>query len=153
MQVPGLEVDRVAEILVTVGRNERGRRGSGYRVTTQTVLTAAHVVRDWSMLRVRFDADQPGEWSGGVTDVLEVPEVDIALLTIRPPGYSQVVPAQFGCLPERDDEIPCSMVGFPLWKMRAQFGRTVPGFRPCGGQRGAPCQPTGGVPGDQGRAA
>ena len=122
MQVPGLEVNRVAEILVTVGRNERGRRGSGYRVTTQTVLTAAHVVRDWSMLRVRFDADQPGEWSGGVTDVLEVPEVDIALLTIRPPGYSQVVPAQFGCLPERDDEIPCSMVGFPLWKMRHSSG-------------------------------
>jgi hypothetical protein len=118
MQVPGLEADRVAEILVTVGNSERGRRGSGYRVTTQIVLTAAHVVRDWSMLRVRFDADQLGEWSAGVADVLEVPEVDIALLTIRPPDYSQVRLARFGFLGERDDEIPCSTVGFPLWKLR-----------------------------------
>jgi Trypsin-like peptidase domain len=116
--MPGLEPGRVAEILVTVRTSEPRRRGSGYRVTTQTVLTAAHVVRDWSMVRVRFDADQPGEWSADAADVLEVPEVDIALLTIRVPGGSQVVPARFGCLGERDDEIPCSAVGFPLWKLR-----------------------------------
>lgn len=120
--MPGLEAGRIAEILVTLGTSGPGRRGSGYRVTTQTVLTAAHVVRDWSMVRVRFDADQPGEWSAGVTDVLEVPEVDIALLTIRPPDDSQVVPARFGCLRESDDEIPCSAVGFPLWKLRDSPG-------------------------------
>ena len=122
MEVPGLDAGRVAEILVTLGTSEPGRRGSGYRATTQTVLTAAHVVRDWSTVRVRFDADQPGEWSGDVTDVLEVPEVDIALLTIRLPDYSQVVPARFGCLRERDEEIPCSAVGFPLWKLRDSPG-------------------------------
>lgn len=118
MQMRGLEAGRVAEILVTVRTSEPGRRGSGYRVMTQTVLTAAHVVRDWSVVRVRFDADQPSEWSADVTDVLEVPEVDIALLTIRVPGRSQVLPARFGCLGERDDEIPCTAVGFPLWKLR-----------------------------------
>jgi hypothetical protein len=85
---------------------------------TQTVLTAAHVVRDWSVVRVRFDADQPTEWTADVTDVLEIPEVDIALLTIRVPGGSQVVPARFGWPGERDNEIPCSAVGFPLWKLR-----------------------------------
>lgn len=120
--MPGLEAGRVAETLVTLGTSEPGRRGSGYRVTTQTVLTAAHVVRDWSMVRVRFDADQLGQWSADVTDVLEIPEVDIALLTIRPPDDSQVVPARFGCLSERDDEIPCSAVGFPLWKLRDSPG-------------------------------
>lgn len=73
-------------------------------------------------MRVRFDADQPGEWSAVVTDVLEVPEVDIALLTIRVPDGSQIVPARFGCLRERDDEIPCSAVGFPLWKLRDSPG-------------------------------
>lgn len=120
--MPGLEAGRVSEIMVALGASEPGRRGSGYRITAQTVLTAAHVVRDWSTMRVRFDAGQLGEWSTDVTDVLEVPEVDIALLTIRPPDDSQVVPALFGCLSERDDEIPCSAVGFPLWKLRDSPG-------------------------------
>jgi Trypsin-like peptidase domain len=122
IRLPGLEIGRVAEILIALGPNEPGRRGSGYRVTTQTVLTAAHVVRDWSMVRVRFDADQPGAWFAEVTDLLVVPEVDIALLTIRPPDHSRVVPARFGLLSERDDEIPCSAVGFPLWKLRDSPG-------------------------------
>lgn len=116
--MPELEAGRVAEVLVTTGTSRPGRRGSGYRVTTHTVLTAAHVVRDWSMVRVRFDADRPGEWFADVTDVLEVPEVDIALLTIRPSDELRVVPARFGRLGERDDEIVCSAVGFPLWKLR-----------------------------------
>lgn len=116
--MPELEARQVAEILVTTGTSQPGRRGSGYRVTTLTVLTAAHVVRDWSMVRVRFDADRPGEWFADVTDVLEVPEVDIALLTIRPPDESRVVPARFGRLGERDYEVMCSAVGFPLWKLR-----------------------------------
>ncbi len=55
--MPGLEVDRVAEILVTLGADGPGRRGSGYRVTTTIVLTAAHVVQDASTVRVRFEAD------------------------------------------------------------------------------------------------
>src|SRR5258708_768378 len=116
--MPGLEIDRVAEILVTLGAAERGRRGSGYRVTATTVLTAAHVVRDASKVRVRFDADQPGEWSADATGVVEVPEVDVALLTIRAPDRADVVPALFGRIGERDTLIECSAVGFPLWKLR-----------------------------------
>lgn len=42
--MPGLEINRVAEIIVTPGTAGPGRRGSGYRVTTNVVLTAAHVV-------------------------------------------------------------------------------------------------------------
>ena len=60
------------------------------------------------MVRVRFDADRPGEWFADVTDVLEVPEVDIALLTIRPPDESRVVRARFGCLGERDYGRSCA---------------------------------------------
>ena len=42
------------------------RRGSGYRVGEACVLTAGHVVAGpVSSVRVRFDADLPGEWSAG----------------------------------------------------------------------------------------
>ena len=116
--MPGLEVDRVAEILVTLSAGEPRRRGSGYQVNADTVLTAAHVVRGGSVVQVRFDADQPGEWSADVTSVLEVPEADIALLTITPHDDSQVTPTRFGRIRERDAEITCSAVGFPLWKLR-----------------------------------
>ncbi len=56
--VPG----QVAEIIVTVDGG-LGRRGSGYRVGPSVVLTAAHVVEDAVAVRVRFDADLPGEWT------------------------------------------------------------------------------------------
>ena len=114
----GLEVDRVAEILVTLSADGPGRRGSGYRVTAQTVLTAAHVVHSASKVQARFDADQAGEWLADVIDVLEVPEIDVALLTITPPDDAEVVPARFGRIAERDAVIECSAVGFPLWKLR-----------------------------------
>ncbi len=96
--MPGLEVDRVAEILVTLGADGPGRRGSGYRVTTTIVLTAAHVVQDASTVRVRFEADQPGEWLAEVIDMLAVPEIDVALLTIVPLDTAEVVPARFGLM-------------------------------------------------------
>jgi hypothetical protein len=116
--VPELEVGRVAEILVTLAADSAERRGSGYRVTAETVLTAAHVVDGASRVRVRFDADRPGEWSAGVATVATLPEIDIALLTITSPDAGEVVPAQFGRIAERDAVIECSAVGFPLWKLR-----------------------------------
>ena len=116
--MPGLEIDRVAEILVTLGADEPRRRGSGYRVTAETVLTASHVVRDAAKVTVRLDADQAGQWSADVTDVLEVPEIDVALLTIAPPDSAKVIPVQFGRIGEQDAVIECSTVGFPLWKLR-----------------------------------
>ena len=116
--MPGLEVDRVAEIIVTLGAAEPGQRGSGYRVTADTVLTAAHVVHGASTVRVRIDADQPSEWSVDVTDVREVQEIDVALLAITPPDDVTIDPARFGWIGERDAVIECSAVGFPRWKLR-----------------------------------
>jgi hypothetical protein len=115
---PGLTPDRVAEILVTLGADEPGRRGSGYRVTARTVLTAAHVVHGAASTQVRFDADRAGEWTADVTDVLELPEIDVALLTIAPRDAEQLAPSLFGRIGERDAVIQCSAVGFPLWKLR-----------------------------------
>lgn len=42
--MPGLDPGRVAEVLVTPAGDGPDRRGSGYRVSPATVLTAAHVV-------------------------------------------------------------------------------------------------------------
>jgi tetratricopeptide (TPR) repeat protein len=126
--VSGLEIGRVAEILVTLGPGVPGRRGSGYRVGTHTVLTAAHVVAGASRVRVRFDADQLGEWSADVADTLEAPEIDVALLTISVPDEAdgadaaEVSPARFGRIGERDAVINCSAAGFPLWKLRKDAG-------------------------------
>ena len=77
-RVPGLEIDRVAEILINLGTDGRGRRGAGYRATSAIVLTGAHVVHGALSARVRFEADQPGVLSADETGVLEVPEIDRA---------------------------------------------------------------------------
>ena len=58
----GIDPERVAELIVTTKGPSPDRRGSGYRITAEAVLTAAHVVRDEAGVRVRFDADRSGEW-------------------------------------------------------------------------------------------
>jgi len=82
------------------------------------VLTAAHVVHGASKVRVRFDADQDSEWSADVIGVLQIPDIDAALLTIMPPESVAVTPARFGRIGEHDAVLECSSVGFPLWKLR-----------------------------------
>lgn len=113
-----LEISRVAEVMVTLGEGARGRRGSGYRVADSLVLTAAHVLVGATNIRVRFEADHPGEWSAAVTDVLSLATIDVALLTIRQPEPVKIARASFGRIGERDAAIECSAVGFPLWKLR-----------------------------------
>jgi hypothetical protein len=58
----GLDRARVAELIVTHPGGRR--RGSGYRVTANAVLTAAHVLADASDVRVRFGR------TGGAVGVL-----------------------------------------------------------------------------------
>lgn len=120
-----MKIDRVAEILVALA-NETGRRGSGYRVSADIVLTVAHVVHGASKVRIRFNADQPDEWMVEVSNIFEIPEADIALLTISPRSGEHVPPSQFGRIAERDAVIECSAVGFPLWKLRNDQIRPLP---------------------------
>jgi len=114
---PGLEISRVAEVITGTDPGKPRRRGSGYLVTPDSVLTAAHVVDGAAAVTVRFDADQDSEWSTAVTGVLEIPEIDVALLTINSP-FGGLAPALFGRIGQRDAVIECSAVGFPLWKLR-----------------------------------
>ncbi|MGW6023270.1 effector-associated domain 2-containing protein [Streptomyces sp. NPDC055099] len=118
----GLEAARVAEVLVERPGRSPGRRGSGYRVGDRSVLTAAHVVAGpVTSLRVRFDADLPGEWSADVRVVLLAETVDLALLeiTTEPPARCPTVESpRYGAVPEADVVLTVSAMGFPRFKLR-----------------------------------
>jgi S1-C subfamily serine protease len=89
----GIEPGRVAEIIAG------GRRGSGYRIGQTTVLTAAHVIENDAAPVVRFDADQPGEWSVTASSQWADAESDLAILTIPAPDHARPVEAvRFGGL-------------------------------------------------------
>ncbi|MET9438035.1 trypsin-like peptidase domain-containing protein [Streptomyces sp. NPDC006551] len=121
----GVDPNRIAEIIVltTGGR----RRGSGYRVTGTAVLTAAHVVAEATEVRVRFNADRPGQWTTPATVAWSDTGTDAAVLSIEPPaGSPEVTPARFGRVADdRHAVVDVHAAGFPLWKQRR---------RPDGGQ-------------------
>lgn len=122
IEVAGLDPGRAAEV-ITAGKQGPGRRGSGYRVTNGLVLTAAHVLTGAVDIRVRFDADQPGEWIAVAEPAWSRPDLDVALLRIvessaTPPGSAPAVePVRFGRVTR--PPVPCEALGFPLFKLRA----------------------------------
>src|SRR5690349_1747757 len=111
---------RIAEIIAGKDNGRPAGRGSGYRVTSTAVLTAAHVVAGARSVRVRFNADLPGEWSASATILLADPAADIAILAIATPGRGEeLAPALFGTVgAERAAVLDCTAVGFPRFKMR-----------------------------------
>ncbi|MGI5377067.1 effector-associated domain 2-containing protein [Streptomyces sp. CA-251387] len=120
-QVQGLEAARVAEILVRRPGGLPGRRGSGYRVGEACVLTAAHVVAGpVASVRVRFDADRPGEWSADARVVLSAESADVALLELTglPRHLPPADPPRYAAVPETDVTLPFSAMGFPRFKLR-----------------------------------
>ncbi|MER5946779.1 trypsin-like peptidase domain-containing protein [Streptomyces sp. NPDC001904] len=115
----GLDPHRIAEIIVSTQGG--GRRGSGYRVSDGAVLTAAHVVADAVEVRVRCDADRPGQWSAPAAVAWHDSRTDLAVLTLEPPAQATagLAPTRFGRVPDdRPDVIRVHAAGFPLWKRR-----------------------------------
>ena len=116
----GIEPGRVAEVIAG------GRRGSGYRIGQTTVLTAAHVIPDDAAPVVRFDADQPGEWSVTASSRWADAESDLAVLTIPAPEHAPAVEAvRFGRLGDRDAVVEARARGFPLSKLKIYDGSEV----------------------------
>ncbi|MDF6020138.1 trypsin-like peptidase domain-containing protein [Streptomyces sp. JH34] len=115
----GLDPHRIAEVIVTTAAGAR-RRGSGYRVGDTAVLTALHVVAGASAVRVRFDADRPGQWSAAAVTVWSDDGTDVAVLAFEPPeGTAAVGPAPFGRIgDDRHAVVTVHAAGFPLWKRR-----------------------------------
>nr|WP_286169358.1 trypsin-like peptidase domain-containing protein [Actinospica acidiphila] len=122
-----MEMARVAEVIVNVRGAVRGRRGSGYRVTEGYVLTAAHLVEpDGAVVRVRFDADRPTEWSCHARVILRSVPADVALLELDTPqvgaGHGLRAP-QYSGLPDIPVTLPVTAVGFPRFKLREACGQ------------------------------
>lgn len=116
----GFDPRRAVQVITTRGAGA-GRRGSGYQVTGDMVLTAAHVVGDAVSVQVRFlaengeAAETPGEsvWIDST--------VDIALLKIASgPGTGglsavEVSPTRFARL---TGPVACEALGFPRFRLR-----------------------------------
>jgi hypothetical protein len=98
------------------------RRGSGYLVTDDVVLTAAHVVAEAKHVNVVFNADLRDEFSASASIALCQPTADVALLQIDAiDGRDPIEPAQFGRLDRsRPAVFSCRAVGFPRFKLRAE---------------------------------
>jgi Trypsin-like peptidase domain len=101
----------------------RQLRGSGYRVASEWVITADHVVAGAEKVGIWFGAPQELQDEAGVTvdpaKVLRAPWADLALLPIRS-EHSQIDhPPLFGRL-DRDVHEPVSAraAGFPWFKLR-----------------------------------
>jgi len=119
----GVVAGQVAEIIVAVD-DAPGRRGSGYRVGPGAVLTAAHVVQDAAAVRVRFDADLPGEWTASVRSCWVDRGSDLAVLSIAPrDGEPPVAVARFGRIgADRAAVVATRAVGFPRFKLKGGDG-------------------------------
>ncbi|MGW3950816.1 NACHT domain-containing protein [Streptomyces sp. NPDC004752] len=117
-----LDVRRVVQVVITRRGGEEWR-GSGYRVSGNAVLTAAHVVRDAVSVTLRFlteDGDVM-ELSGEPEPLWEDSDVDVAVLKIsNDPGGSglyaaEVPPVRYGLITQPVD---CDALGFPKFKLR-----------------------------------
>lgn len=120
---PGLDPHRIAEVIteVVTATGRCGRRGSGYRISADTVLTAAHTVAGATGIVVRCDADRPGEWSAPAAVTWAHKDSDLAVLTVVPPAAAPALigPARFGRIADdRHAVIGVHAAGFPLWKQR-----------------------------------
>ncbi|WP_052230287.1 NACHT domain-containing protein [Streptomyces sp. CT34] len=124
----GLDPRRAVQIITTL-RAGPVQLGSGYRVSGDAVLTAAHVVNDAVSVVMRFitedggTAELPGEpvWSDSA--------VDIAVLKITSRASTgescaaEVARVQFARITQRVD---CEALGFPLFKLRADTASPAP---------------------------
>ncbi|WP_028810176.1 trypsin-like peptidase domain-containing protein [Streptomyces sp. 351MFTsu5.1] len=114
---PGLRAEQVAEVIVR--RSGGGGRGSGYLVAPGRVLTAAHVVAGAEQIRVRFQADRPGERAVEAVGAWAHEGIDIAVLELPSDAYDEPPAAtSFGTVGDQDAVLSCTAMGFPRFKLR-----------------------------------
>ncbi|MGW1373440.1 NACHT domain-containing protein [Streptomyces sp. NPDC002446] len=116
----GFDARRVVQVITALRTGAR-RLGSGYRVSGDAVLTAAHVTCDAESVQLRFLTE-----GGGVTElpgeqVWADSAADIAVLRIAGgagaggAGAAEVPPVRFGRITRPVD---CEALGFPRFKLR-----------------------------------
>ena len=79
-------------------------------MTSDVVLTAAHVLKDADSIRVRFPAGKESDaqllWTAG----------DLAALQVAP--HVGLPTVRYGLVADQSDELPCQALGYPWFKMR-----------------------------------
>lgn len=119
----GPDPGRAAEVVSLPGDPEE--RGSGYLVTQDLVMTAAHLVAGSSAAQVRFFRGRRGEWSARAEVVWSSSELDLALLRMVSSsltgrdGVPPVSPVAFGCITQ---PTRCEALGYPRFKLRRRAG-------------------------------
>ncbi|MFF4605363.1 trypsin-like peptidase domain-containing protein [Streptomyces sp. NPDC001339] len=127
----GFDAGRAVQIIVPAHRGGAGRRGSGYQITRDVVLTAAHAVGDAVSVQVRFVADDGSTREVHGETVFADSASDIALLKIADEssadGWSATevpaqVPAAVPVPPVRfariERLVDCEALGFPRFRLR-----------------------------------
>ncbi|WP_148588794.1 trypsin-like peptidase domain-containing protein [Streptomyces sp. WAC01526] len=118
-----MRADRIAEVIVDLPPPGGRRRGSGYLVASDKALTAAHVVADAAAIRVRFEADQPGERTSAATLAWVHPGIDVAVLVLSAAWdeAEALEVAEFGRVGDHGDaeKLHCTAAGFPWFKLRS----------------------------------
>src|SRR3954453_6141131 len=114
----GLDPGRVSQLVVDVGAKER--RGSGYRVTNELVMTAGHVLDDAVTVTAHFlDVNTGARWKANASNWWALPECDIGLVRIERDAQSFVTPARYGRIGESHAAgVVVQAIGFPRWKLR-----------------------------------
>lgn len=118
MPLNGPDPGRIAEIFVTRNDGESSRRGSGYRLGDEFVLTADHVLDAATAVTVRFNADRPDEWTADAEVEWSDRRTDLAILKIPVRLGPRVTPIRWGRVRDADAVVSFSAVGFPRFKLR-----------------------------------
>ncbi|MFD5254724.1 NACHT domain-containing protein [Streptomyces bobili] len=117
----GLDPRRAVQVITTRGAGPGGR-GSGYQVTGNLVLTAAHVLCDATSVQVRFLTEDGGTREVDGKPVLADSASDVALIRFADDpsagGLSadEVPPVRFARVMRTVD---CEALGFPRFRLRA----------------------------------
>jgi tetratricopeptide (TPR) repeat protein len=117
----------VAEVIAAQG-DGLTLRGSGYRVAHGAVLTAAHVVAAASSIKLRFNADRPGEFVVDGRVVWSDLHLDVAVVRLAEAlgESSDFAALEYGQIGLHDRTLTCSAVGFPRFKLRRDRTGMVP---------------------------
>ncbi|MGH3779052.1 MAG: caspase, EACC1-associated type [Pseudonocardiaceae bacterium] len=121
---PQVDPGRMAQIIVTNPDNTARFRGSGYRVTNDTVLTSAHLVRD-GIIHVRFPVGN-AEWDALATIACIDKTVDVAVLRFDPPVVAPVVaPVRYGRITTNPAVVAVETAGFPYFKRYIESSHVI----------------------------
>ncbi|WP_406477953.1 caspase family protein [Streptomyces sp. NBC_01615] len=116
-----LDGERIAQVGVRSPNGTLHFGGSGYRVTNDCVLTAAHLARGSTALAVQLYLSGE-EWIGPATVAWVDESADVAILRFEPPSHATVVaPVRYGRMTTRPAVVTVETAGYPSYKRNYGF--------------------------------